>query len=125
MYQIEIRTNHKNLEYWKSPQKLTRRQARWVQILQNFWFALEYLPGTSNPPDTLSRMDDLEDGKNDNEDFVVLSPELFRNHHIPQGHILIDGKEKDILKNIRKAENYNKDITQLAKDLKTKGKKVV
>ena len=32
-HQIEIPTNHKNLEYWKSPQKLTHCQARWVQIL--------------------------------------------------------------------------------------------
>ena len=124
-HEVEIRTDHKNLEYFKQPQKLTRRQARWVQILQNFWFKLGYIPGSANPPDILSRMDNLETGEKDNEEVTVLPPNLFKDRRQQLGHILIEGKEKDILKNIRKSENYDNEVAELARELKVKEKKVV
>ena len=124
-HEVEIRTDHKNLEYFKQPQKLTRWQARWVQILQNFWFKLGYIPGSANPPDILSRMDNLETGEKDNEEVTVLPPNLFKDRRQQLGHVLIEGKEKDILKNIRKSENYDEEIAELARELKAKGKKIV
>jgi len=33
---ICIRTDHKNLQYFKEPQKITGRQARWMEFLQDF-----------------------------------------------------------------------------------------
>ena len=119
-HEIEIRTDHKILEYFKQLQKLTRRQVRWVQILQNFWFKLGYIPGSANPPDILSRMDNLKTGKEDNEEVTILPNNLFKNRKQQLGHILIEGKEKEILKNIRKSENYNEEIAELARELKAK-----
>jgi hypothetical protein len=43
-----IRTDHKNLLYFKSPQTITSRQFRWHQFLQRFDFEITHFPGKSN-----------------------------------------------------------------------------
>ena len=70
-------------------------------------------------------MDNLETGEKDNEEVTVLPPNLFKDRRQQLGHILIEGKEKDILKNIRKSENYDNEVAELARELKVKEKKVV
>jgi hypothetical protein len=40
--EFEIFTDHQNLEYFKKPQKLNRRQARWVTELQQYHFTLHH-----------------------------------------------------------------------------------
>ena len=53
---ITIRTNHKALEYFKSPQRLNARQVRWMQDLSLFNFQIEYKAGKLNlVPDLLSQ----------------------------------------------------------------------
>ena len=53
---FEIWTDHANLQYFKKPQKLNRRQARWLTELQEFHFTLHHIPGKSNSKaDILSR----------------------------------------------------------------------
>jgi len=42
---VEIWTDHKNLEYFRSAQKLNRRQARWSLYLSRFDFSLHHKPG--------------------------------------------------------------------------------
>jgi reverse transcriptase-like protein len=37
---IHVRTDHKNLQYFCQPQKITGRQARWMEFLQDFDFVL-------------------------------------------------------------------------------------
>lgn len=49
-------TDHKNLEYVKSAQRLNARQARWALFFGRFNFVLSYRPGSHNmKPDALSR----------------------------------------------------------------------
>ena len=73
-----ILTDHKNLEYFKSPQNITEHQARWKTFLQDYWFKLEHFPGKSNTiADLLSRRKDFEGGVNPNEGVTVLPEELF------------------------------------------------
>jgi hypothetical protein len=43
--QFKIWTDHKNLEYFRKPQKLNRQQARWVTKLQNYDFLLKHQLG--------------------------------------------------------------------------------
>jgi len=43
---FEVWTDHKNLEYFMSSQKLNRRQAQWALFLSCFDFKLVYVPGT-------------------------------------------------------------------------------
>lgn len=75
---IEIWTDHQNLQYFRKPQKLNRRQARWITELAEYHFSLHHLLGTVNKKaDLLSRRDDHNQGKQDNEDLIVLQPQHF------------------------------------------------
>jgi hypothetical protein len=42
---FEIWTDHQNLEYFKKPQKLNRRQVRWITELSEYNFSLKHRPG--------------------------------------------------------------------------------
>ncbi len=54
--QIEILTDHQNLTYFRKPQNINRRQARWVLDLQEYNFVLKHRPGKANTKaDALSR----------------------------------------------------------------------
>lgn len=51
-------TDHKNLEYFFKPRKLTERHMRWSLFLSRFNFDFQYRPGTDNArADALSRRD--------------------------------------------------------------------
>jgi len=74
---VEIWTDHKNLEYFMTAKKLNRHQARWSLYLAHFDFKLIHRPGRSmGKPDALSRRPDHGKGTSDNEDIVLLRPEL-------------------------------------------------
>jgi hypothetical protein len=82
-HKIEIWMDHKNLEYFKKNQKLSRQQARWSQFLQRFDYNLIHKLGVKNKADGLSRRIDHKKGaKEDNENQIVLAPEWFI---IPEG----------------------------------------
>src|SRR5882757_911641 len=73
-------TDHANLTFWKHPQKVNRRVARWYRELQDYWFKIKHVPGkTHTAADFLSRPFIDNKGERDNEDVVVLPPELFIN----------------------------------------------
>ena len=62
-----ILTDHKNLQYWKLPQKLNRQTARWHADLQEYDYEIQYIPGKTNiPADTLSRPPGADQGREDN-----------------------------------------------------------
>ena len=66
---FEVWTDHANLQYFKKPQKLNRRQARWLTELQEFHFTLHHIPGKQNSKaDILSRRPGFEKGTDDNDD---------------------------------------------------------
>ncbi len=76
---FEIWTDHQNLQYFRKPQKLNRRQAHWVTELAEYHFSLHHKPGVSNKKaDLLSRRADHNMGKEDNNEVIVLKPEHFR-----------------------------------------------
>jgi hypothetical protein len=53
---IKIYTDHKALEYFMTTKQLTSRQARWAEILSQFFFTIMYRPGKQNEKaDALSR----------------------------------------------------------------------
>jgi reverse transcriptase-like protein len=74
---INVRTDHKNLQYFHQPQKITGRQARWMEFLQDFDFVLDHIPGHTNTiTDLLSHQKDLNKGV-DSQTHVLLPPSLF------------------------------------------------
>jgi hypothetical protein len=76
---FKIWTDHRNLEFWRTTQHLTRRQACWALLLADYNFVLVHKLGKENGiADPLSRpfrfqVTDAED----NRDQLVLNPERF------------------------------------------------
>ena len=68
-----ILTDHKNLEYFTKPQDLSRQQARWNQILQEYHYVIQHRPGKTNPANPLSRRPDFEKGVKNNTQIQILS----------------------------------------------------
>ena len=55
-HQVQVFSDHQNLEYFTNTKVLNRRQARWAQELAGVNFRIYYRPGTQNgKPDALSR----------------------------------------------------------------------
>lgn len=58
-----ILTDHQALQYFQSSKTLTRRQARWSEIVNHHRYSIRYRPGSlSSKPDALSRRPDLAEG---------------------------------------------------------------
>jgi hypothetical protein len=77
-----IITDHANLQYWKSPQNLNRRTARWHADLQEYNFNILYIPGKTNiAPDALSRPPGVDHGENDNQSITILPEGKFKIAH--------------------------------------------
>ena len=75
---ILIRSDHKNLSYFKSARKITPRQARWMEFLEEFDFELEHIPGSTNTvADLLSRRSDHNKGVDINDSIQILPDHLF------------------------------------------------
>ena len=75
---VRVCTDHKNLQYFCQPQKVTGRQACWFQFLQDFDYTLEHIPSSSNTiADLLSRRKDLNEGVNADKPRVLLLDHLF------------------------------------------------
>ena len=76
---FEVWSDHKNLEYFRKPQNINYRQARWVSILADYGFSLHHLPGSHNlAADALSWLPIHNDGSNDSAEVVILKPTYFQ-----------------------------------------------
>ena len=57
---LEILSDHKNLQKFTTTKQLSRRQARWSELLGQYKFSIRHIPGTANArADVLSRRPDL------------------------------------------------------------------
>lgn len=73
---VIVYTDHKNLESLMTTKELTRRQARWAEILGSFDFEIRFRPGKqSTKPDALSRRPDLKPEAGDKLSFGRLLKE--------------------------------------------------
>jgi hypothetical protein len=80
---IDIFSDHQNLTYFRQLQDLTRRQARWISLLQDYNFKIHHRKGALNKKaDLLSRRVDHKDGDNDNKNTIALPGHLFALLHI-------------------------------------------
>jgi hypothetical protein len=118
-HDFEVWTDHKNLEYFRTAQKLNRRQARWSLLLSRFNYTLHHRPGRSmGKPDALSRRADHDTGEADNEDVVLLKPELFVIRALEGVELM--GEEAAILREVRKGNREGKQedaVAVIAKEL--------
>jgi len=81
-HQVQVFSDHQNLEYFTTTKVLNRRQARWAQELAGIDFRIYYRLGTENgKPDALSRCSEYrrEKGGVENE---LISTVLGKNHFV-------------------------------------------
>jgi len=126
-YPVEIWMDHKNLEYFMTAKKLNRHQAHWSLYLARFDFRLVHRPERCmRKPDALSWRLDHGNGASDNEDVVLLRPELLAIRALKG--VQLEGPAKDILREIRQ-ENQKGDqeepVTKAAKELQQASSKMV
>jgi hypothetical protein len=85
-----IRTDHANLQYWKAPQNLNRRTARWHADLQEYDYEIEYIPGKTNTTaDALSRPPGADQGDNDNQGIVMIPPHRIHTAYTTEGKQIV------------------------------------
>ena len=101
-----VLSDHKNLTYFQTAQKLNCRQARWSMFLSNFDLKLIHVPGSKMiQSDSLSRRPDYVLEDNDNKDMILLPDDVFIK--------MIDLDLQDLLKKKTKEDDF------FAKALKT------
>ncbi len=77
-HKVIIYSDHLNLQYWRSPQKISRRVAREVLELSKYDFEIHHIAGKMNgQANALSRRPDYDQGEDDNHNVVVLPDQLF------------------------------------------------
>ena len=117
---MEVLTDHQNLTYFKKPQNLNRRQARWVMDLQEYEFMIKYRPGKANTKaNILSQRAGHNQGENDNQGVILLKEELFIRLHDD------DSALEEILNKIRRINKKQwEEMVRKNVELKTEGWKV-
>jgi len=78
-HEIQVYSDHTNLQYYKLAQHINRHVARYHGTLADYWFRLHHKPGALNKADPLSCRPNFATGDNDNDDVTVLPPHLFAN----------------------------------------------
>ncbi|KAH9269921.1 hypothetical protein BASA83_008078 [Batrachochytrium salamandrivorans] len=72
-----ILSDHKSLEYFMTTKQLTRRQARWAELLSEYDFRLSYRPGSHNgKADHLSRRPDYMVEEEKSNFLQILQPSM-------------------------------------------------
>lgn len=78
LHKIKKISNHLNLQYWRDPQKISRRVAREVLELADYDYKIHHLKGKANRrANALSRQPDYNQGEQDNKNMVVLPDTVF------------------------------------------------
>jgi len=118
---FEVWTNHKNLEYFMSNQKLNCRQARWALYLSRFNFVLKHISGSKmGKVDGLSRRSDWEVGvEKDNEEQVLVKKEWLEVKKIRIVEVIIEGV--DLLDKVRKCEARDDKVVKAVEEMKKAG----
>ena len=77
---VTVLTDHANLTFWKNPQNVNRRVARWFAFLQDYNLVIKHVPGKLHAAaDMLSRPPVQDRGETDNSNLTLLPPSLFLN----------------------------------------------
>jgi len=111
--EFKIWTDHKNLQYFMTSQKLNHRQARWALYLSQFNFTLKHVLGKSmEKADRLSKRLDWQEGvEKDNKDQKLIKPEWIR-----EAETMIE--EGNLKERIKKAQEGDEKVVKAVEELK-------
>ena len=123
--QFEIQTDHKNLQYFITSQKLNHRQARQTLYLSSFDFILKHIPGKSiEKADGLSRRPNWqEEIENDNKDRILIKSGQIQKKVRRKKETLIE--KENLKEKIRKVQKRNKRVVKTVEKLKWLGMKIL
>jgi len=94
-HQVQVFSDHPNLEYFTTTKVLNRRQARWAQELAGIDFTIYYRPGTQNgKPDALFRCSEyrLEKGGIENQPITAVLQEKHQANRRNQSFICFSAR---------------------------------
>ena len=118
---LEIWTDHCNLVYFMTKQKLTRRQARWALYLSRFKFTIVHKPGTQNKSDALSRRPDLKEGiVSDNDKRILLDSRYFSVQAVRPTAITASG-DTSLRQRIKSCQKYDQDVSMALESILKNG----
>ena len=122
---FEIWSNHKNLEYFMSNQKLNHRQAQQALYLSRFDFMLKHVLGSSmGKADSLSRQPDQQKGvEKDNKNRTLLKRKWLEVRAIQMTEVVIEGV--DLLEKIRKSKAKDNKVVKAVEEMKQAGVKIL
>ena len=122
---FKIWSNHKNLKYFMSSQKLNYRQAKWTLYLSRFDFTLKHMPGSSmGKADSLSRHPDCQvEVERDNEDRVLVKKEWLEIRATQVVEIMIE--RVDLLEKIKKSDAKADKVIKAVEEIKQVGVKML
>ena len=106
-----VYSDHKNLTYFRTTQKLNSRQARWSLYLSEFDIKLVHLPGMKMiQSDTLSRRPDHGEGP-DNDETITLLPD----------HLFVNLLDTDLQERILQGKELDWDVKNAIETLREEG----
>ena len=106
----EIWSDHNNLVYFTTKQKLNPRQARWALYLSRFNFIILHKAGILNKADALSRRTDHLEGMADNEERTLLNTKYFTIRATRPIAITAQG-DTSLRTRIKNAQNYDTEVS--------------
>ena len=113
---FRVWTDHKNLEYFMSSQKLNRHQAQWALFLSCFNSKLVHVPDAKmGKANGLSRRLDWQEGvRKENKDRTLVKREWLEKGAVEE--VVIEGA--DILDKIRKSKAVDDKIVKVVEKMK-------
>jgi len=113
--EFEIWTDHKNLQYFMTSQKLNHRQARWALYLSRFNLTLKHISGKSmGKVDSLSRRPDWQVViEKNNKDRVLVKKEWLRRTE----EVVVE--EGDLRSRIKEAQEKDEKVVKVVKEMKS------
>ena len=111
-FRIKVMTDHKSLQHLKTQPQLSSRQARWLDLIAEFDFDIEYVEGKSNVvADGLSRRPDHK--PTSDSEVLALSIAIFKEETMPSSRLnAITSILADIHETYRKDPDYMKELNR-------------
>ena len=112
LHTVTLLSNHQNLAYFRKPQQLNQRQARWSLLLTEYDLKLVHILGIRMiQSDTLSRQPDLcPENNQDNIDKTLLLDGLFISAFTLSEEEPADATERTLLLDHLFLNNFNLDL---------------
>ena len=108
-----ILTDHQALQYFQTSKTLTRRQARWSEIINHHKYIMKYRPGDKNRSDALSRRPDFAAGGKASESEPV---QLLRPIELV-APVIVRSTTSELLPDIKRYQRYDPHISTIIENL--------